>query len=73
MQLDLDPLTLAFVGISREQDIQAFDALDQSNPEWILDWLTYKGLDEWRDYAARCYLNDPHQHKQEVSDVKETV
>jgi len=57
VQLDLSPLELAFIGISSEKDIKKFQELYQKgNARWVLDWLTYKGLSEWRDYASRCYM-----------------
>ncbi|MBN1683993.1 MAG: hypothetical protein JW855_00920 [Gammaproteobacteria bacterium] len=57
IQLDLSPVELAFVGIASEKDIQKFRAIyKKDDPEWILKWLDYKGLAEWKDYVQRCYM-----------------
>lgn len=57
IQLDLDPLSLAFMGISKEKDIKKFQETYRENDErWILDWLDYKGLTQWREFAEKCYF-----------------
>ena len=61
MQLDLDPLTLAFIGVSSEKDIKKFDKIyNEENPEWVLEWLSYKGLTEWKNYAKQNYFGVEH-------------
>ncbi len=57
IQLDLDPVSLAFIGVSKEKDIQKFQETHREDDErWILDWLDYKGLTEWREFAEKCYF-----------------
>ncbi len=59
IQLDLDPLTLSFIGVSKTKDMERFDeTFDQDNPKWVLEWLKIRGLSSWADYANRCYLSD---------------
>lgn len=56
-QLDLSALELAFLGISKEKDLKRFAEIQSSGKkDWVLDWLSYKGLSEWRDYAAEAYF-----------------
>ncbi|PIR10235.1 MAG: hypothetical protein COV52_09760 [Gammaproteobacteria bacterium CG11_big_fil_rev_8_21_14_0_20_46_22] len=57
IQLDLDPLSLAFLGVSKEKDVQKFKETHRDDDErWILDWLDYKGLTQWREFAEKCYF-----------------
>lgn len=57
LQLDLDPLSLSFVGISKEKDVQKFqDIYREDDARWVLDWLEYRGLTQWRDFADQCYF-----------------
>ena len=56
-ELDLTPLALAFIGVSKNEEIKQFDAIyDRTNPAWINEWLTMRGLDEWGSYVQKNYL-----------------
>lgn len=63
IDLNLGPLTLAFIGVSNDKDIVKFDEIfNPDDSAWVLDWLDYKatkvpGLKEWRDYAKRQYFS----------------
>ncbi len=57
IELDLDPLTLAFVGVSKDKDKEKFLEIYQPDDDrWILNWLDYQGLTEWREFADNCYF-----------------
>lgn len=57
VQLDCDPLTLAFIAVSKEKDLEAFSSIYKKDDNtWVLSWLRYKGLDEWAEYAEKAYF-----------------
>lgn len=57
IQLDLDPLTLSFIGVSAKEDIDHFYKTHRAgDPRWILDWLDYKKLYDWKKYAEQTYF-----------------
>ncbi len=61
IELDIDPLTLAFVGVSKDKDKEKFLEMYKPNDDrWILNWLDYKGLTEWREFAEKCYFQGEH-------------
>lgn len=56
--LDLGDLAKAFLCISEKSDNDKFNALYQpTNPQWVIDWLAYKGLNEWRSFAEKHYFS----------------
>ncbi len=58
-QLDLSPLELAFIGNSTDHAITQFKKHFRANdPSWIVDWLAYKGLDDWIDYTRKVYFSE---------------
>lgn len=55
-ELDLNPLTLSFIGVSKKEDIDKFNTIhDMSNSKWINKWLSYRGLNEWCRYEEKYY------------------
>lgn len=56
-KLDLGAVAQAFLCISEKSDMDQFNKLYQpNNPKWILDWLSYKGLDDWQAFAQKQYF-----------------
>ena len=56
--LDLGDLAQAFLCISEKSDCDHFNRLYQpNNPQWVLDWLAYKGLNQWRSFAEKHYFS----------------
>lgn len=54
-QLDLDVLSLAFVGVSSQQDYKKLDELIGEGENWVSPWLCYKGLSDWGSYVSANY------------------
>lgn len=55
--LDLGDLAQAFLCISEKSECEHFNTLYQANnPQWILRWLAYKGLHDWRSFAEKNYF-----------------
>lgn len=57
-QLDLGSLAQSFVALSEKKDLQALSQLARSGKaDWVLDWLEYRGLTEWQDFAKQHYFS----------------
>jgi len=68
--LGLGRLTLAFIGVSSKEDIEAFLSIYSKNdPNWVAKWLEYKALPEWVNHFKQNYAPTPHVplHNLEVS------
>lgn len=51
-RLDLGHVALSLLCISNKKDVETFREYKKQNPTgWIVDWLEYKKLSEWADYA----------------------
>ena len=60
--LGLGALTLAFIGVSRKEDIEAFMGLySRTNPEWVSEWLGYKGLKTWVAHFNKHYAGGQNE------------
>jgi type IV secretion/conjugal transfer VirB4 family ATPase len=56
--LDLGDVAQAFLCISEKSECDHFNTLYQpNNPKWVLDWLAYKGLNEWCSFAEKHYFS----------------
>lgn len=56
-QLDLHDLAKAFLCISEKKDLDQFDEIyDAKNSKWILEWLGFRRLHEWKEYAKKNYI-----------------
>lgn len=56
-RLDLKDVAKTFLCVSEKQDINAFDTIcDGNNPEWVIDWLTYKNLTDWAQFVKSHYV-----------------
>ncbi len=59
--LGLGELTLAFIGISKKEDIAAFmEVYDRSNRNWISAWLEQRGLTTWSTHFNQHYAEVNH-------------
>lgn len=56
--LDLGDLAQAFLCISEKSECDRFNTIYQpNNPKWVLDWLAYKGLHEWKKFTEKHYFS----------------
>lgn len=56
-ELELNPLTLAFLASLSEDEEHAFNEIyDKKDERWVLQWLEYRGLTDWRDYVQANYF-----------------
>jgi type IV secretion system protein VirB4 len=63
IELGLGPVTLAFIGISRKEDLETFYKIfSRENPSWVYDWLEHKGLGQWAEYWHRTYYRKGESH-----------
>ncbi len=59
--LGLGALTLAFIGVSKKEDIAAFmEIYDRSNPNWVSTWLQSRGLSTWSNHFNQHYAGVNH-------------
>ncbi|OGT50855.1 MAG: hypothetical protein A3F17_09315 [Gammaproteobacteria bacterium RIFCSPHIGHO2_12_FULL_41_15] len=57
--LNLGEVAQAFLCVSHKEDSDAFYRVYSKNkPMWVLEWLEYKGLVEWRHFAASHYFGE---------------
>jgi len=57
-KLDLQEVAHAFLCISEKEEIDQFTKRYQfDDPNWVLDWLEYKGLNHWKSFAKQHYFS----------------
>jgi len=61
-RLALGELAKSFLCVEGKQAQEKFNRLYQkNNPKWILDWLDYQGLSDWRKFARQHYLGGANE------------
>lgn len=56
VQLDLGDCAKAFCCVSHPDDLKQLESLlNQQNTDWIVDWLRYKGLEDWASHVRAHY------------------
>ncbi len=58
-RLDLKDIARAFLCVAEKNEIEAFDRIYKKDEQrWVLEWLQYKNLSDWYDFAKRHYFEE---------------
>lgn len=61
-QLDLGELAKAFLCVNEKDELNTFTKLcNSNNKKWVLDWLEYKGLNNWKVIVEQNYFNEDYR------------
>lgn len=50
-----EPLTLAFIGLSKEKSMALIECKKNFGDHWVFEWLNQSGFDEWAQYWKTHY------------------
>jgi type IV secretion/conjugal transfer VirB4 family ATPase len=53
---DIKPITLAFIGLSKDKSNALIECKTEYGNEWIYYWLTQNGFDEWANFWRKNYF-----------------